>query len=478
MKLNIKNILFLIIIIFFLVNVDIHYSLTPNVNYTKSNKSNKPKLNIKKKLNKTQSERKAKAKNISQKKTTKTIVNTITEIDTIISDGFRYKKIIKKYKKFINSFHILEIDLTNDSLITEVLKASNHISALADLIEIVQKRNSFDTTKEIIASVNSNFWKAYTNFPIGILISNGEVINYKNYKNWSACFFDINNQPYIDFFVLNAELHYKNIKILIDDFNKRIDSCDIIVYNGFSGDRVPYISERKIEKIINEILSDSIFSDITEEVIDTTELRRIVLQSEQEAMFEYSTYKIALRCIDSFIINKSIRLIIDSIGNNPMTIPKNGIILSFGRKDNIPDLKVGDTITFIIQTNKYSSILFKNAVTGTPRLIRDGKARPETKEEGIKSRKFIYKPLQRTAIGYNKAKTIMYIVCCENSGNGKKGVSLAQLAEFMKSIGCYQALNLDGGGSVSMVIKGQNVLKPNSNSLRRISAGLGFGKRK
>jgi exopolysaccharide biosynthesis protein len=48
------------------------------------------------------------------------------------------------------------------------------------------------------------------------------------------------------------------------------------------------------------------------------------------------------------------------------------------------------------------------------------------------------------------------------------------MAMIMKSLGCYDAMNLDGGGSSVMVIDGKNVmstLRPDAS--RRISVGLG-----
>ena len=48
------------------------------------------------------------------------------------------------------------------------------------------------------------------------------------------------------------------------------------------------------------------------------------------------------------------------------------------------------------------------------------------------------------------------------------------MAIIMKSLGCYEAINLDGGGSTVMVIDGKNVmsiLRPDAS--RRVSVGLG-----
>ncbi|MEZ0074872.1 exopolysaccharide biosynthesis protein [Planotetraspora sp. GP83] len=43
---------------------------------------------------------------------------------------------------------------------------------------------------------------------------------------------------------------------------------------------------------------------------------------------------------------------------------------------------------------------------------------------------------------------------------GSEGFTIAEAADFMRSLGAVQALNLDGGGSTTMVIGGQLVNNP------------------
>jgi exopolysaccharide biosynthesis protein len=41
-----------------------------------------------------------------------------------------------------------------------------------------------------------------------------------------------------------------------------------------------------------------------------------------------------------------------------------------------------------------------------------------------------------------------------------RGVDLYELADMMKEFGCYEAMNLDGGGSSTMVIRNSIVNRP------------------
>lgn len=65
----------------------------------------------------------------------------------------------------------------------------------------------------------------------------------------------------------------------------------------------------------------------------------------------------------------------------------------------------------------------------------------------------------RTAVGYTNTKHIIMLVADGRSGISE-GVSLPELAQIMSDLGCYEAINLDGGGSSQMAIDDKYVNTP------------------
>ena len=65
----------------------------------------------------------------------------------------------------------------------------------------------------------------------------------------------------------------------------------------------------------------------------------------------------------------------------------------------------------------------------------------------------------RSAIGYTKDGTLIMVAVDGREGSSV-GMTLMQLAGFMKSIGCEGAINLDGGGSTVMYVNGKIVNNP------------------
>lgn len=60
----------------------------------------------------------------------------------------------------------------------------------------------------------------------------------------------------------------------------------------------------------------------------------------------------------------------------------------------------------------------------------------------------------RTSAGISEDGRYLYLVVADGRQLGlSEGITLVELAEWMKHLGCYDALNLDGGGSTTMVTK-------------------------
>ncbi|HKO81064.1 MAG TPA: phosphodiester glycosidase family protein, partial [Chitinophagaceae bacterium] len=51
-----------------------------------------------------------------------------------------------------------------------------------------------------------------------------------------------------------------------------------------------------------------------------------------------------------------------------------------------------------------------------------------------------------------------------------EGVTLVQLAQIFKDLGCWEALNLDGGGSSCMLVSGKETIKPSDKKQRPVPA--------
>ncbi|MGI6629040.1 MAG: stalk domain-containing protein [Bacillota bacterium] len=85
----------------------------------------------------------------------------------------------------------------------------------------------------------------------------------------------------------------------------------------------------------------------------------------------------------------------------------------------------------------------------------------------------------RTAVGYSQDKKYLYWIGVEKS-SASTGMTLEELADFMIRLGVYHGVNLDGGGSTTVVSRHPGdfqislINQPENKTLRSVPNGLGL----
>ena len=108
----------------------------------------------------------------------------------------------------------------------------------------------------------------------------------------------------------------------------------------------------------------------------------------------------------------------------------------------------------------------QTAVGGGPALLRLGEIRITNEEELKFAGKAINDKHPRAAMGYTKDNKLIILVIQGRSESGG-GASLIQEAQILKDLGCWEALNLDGGGSSCMLVNGKETIKPSDKEGQR-----------
>ena len=161
----------------------------------------------------------------------------------------------------------------------------------------------------------------------------------------------------------------------------------------------------------------------------------------------------------------------------PYEVPDSKIILQVNGnaeafiKKHCP---VGSKVT--IRSKVVPDKNWKFLVGGHALLTNQGKVVPYTKDlnalAGVRA---------RTAAGVSRDGKTLWFVCAEGRTNRSVGAQLSTLGYFMQYLGAYKSVNLDGGGSTTMVMKhyGENelstVIAPEGNGwLRPVVNGIGI----
>ncbi len=152
-------------------------------------------------------------------------------------------------------------------------------------------------------------------------------------------------------------------------------------------------------------------------------------------------------------------------------IPPDGVVVSAGGEKArlLADVRLAQIVSLDYQVlPPWSDV--QHAVCGGPRLMTDGRidinGHAEKFDASIRNGRH-----PRTAVALTVTGELLFIVV---DGRSKRsaGMTLAELASYVKKLGGLRAINLDGGGSSSMFIRDRIVNRPSDGKERPISNGI------
>ncbi len=153
---------------------------------------------------------------------------------------------------------------------------------------------------------------------------------------------------------------------------------------------------------------------------------------------------------------------VETTGN--AVIPKNGVVITIGSKaeKSVPALKPGDTVSISLACAPDMTGV-NVAVGGSPILLKDGEL------AGTPANRY---RAPRTAVGIHPDGRVEFVVVDGRQPAHSIGMTLLETALWMKSIGCTQVLNLDGGGSSTLWYEGKVMNSPSDGQLRKVGNAL------
>lgn len=313
------------------------------------------------------------------------------------------------------TLNVLKIDLKQTDLKIESVMANDVIAGLERTSSMSARYD--EDSHYMIGGINADFFD-YSGLPVGAQVREGELIT-SPYPR-SAIGLDDSYNPFINVLSLQSQLITKNGSRTINGINRIRDADHLTFYNSYFGNSTGtniYGSEVSIRPISEWRVNDSVFCVVT---------------------------------------NKT-----SGVGNNTIT-EGNAVLSGHGSSKTFIDenIEVEDTI---IIYHKLHNALDKTITTvgGFPKIVTDGEncALDCYAEEGG-SNNFATARHPRTAAGYSENGNYLYLITVDGRQTISKGMSLPELADFMVGIGVHRGLNLDGGGSTTMVVRNQVANSP------------------
>ena len=107
-----------------------------------------------------------------------------------------------------------------------------------------------------------------------------------------------------------------------------------------------------------------------------------------------------------------------------------------------------------------------DAIGGGPMLVSGGAITSEACTSSVCN------AAPRTAVGVTADGIILLVVVDGRQTGWSRGLGILELAQLMLDLGCQRAMNLDGGGSTTMVVNGKVVNRPSDGFERGITSAI------
>jgi len=168
-------------------------------------------------------------------------------------------------------------------------------------------------------------------------------------------------------------------------------------------------------------------------------------------------------------------------------VPRDGLLLTgtgdaarFLRNAALPRSRAEVALTLTAARRPIDLAQQALVVGGGPRLLRAGRVAVSARPEGFAPPQapaffgsFVAARQPRTLAGVRPDGTLLLVTVDGRRAGWSAGMTLPEAARLMRSLGARDALNLDGGGSSTMTVRGQVVSRPSDRGGERaVSDGV------
>lgn len=314
-----------------------------------------------------------------------------------VTSGVKHIKLTKYYAGKPVRINVVEVDL-------KLAKNLELTPVLSSDTTLKSRRTITNIAKKsnAIVALNGTYFKPQTGVPLGTLMINGKIYTGPIYDRVAMGIFESGSKTSFDIarVQLDSSIKGSGQTIKVDNINQpRMLSTYVLAYTPEWGQFSPYAPKYGMNLLVEDNL-------------------------------------------------------ITKASANPIEIPKNGYVISGPKSILHPLLEKKDAELTVNTSPEWKNV--KHIISGGPYLVKNGEVYVDMTAQKLGS---IGGRNPRSAIGYTAENNLIFVAVDGREGSSI-GMTLMELGGFMKSIGCVNAMNLDGGGSTVMYVNGSVVNNP------------------
>jgi hypothetical protein len=337
-----------------------------------------------------------------------------------VSSGVKYKENKEVINTYDQSIKVLEVNLQDpytrlDVSIPELGKISG-TTAQAKAVHLEGNR--------VVGAINGSFFDTKTKLPMYLIAQNDILVNSgiiasgrDQYVNEPIAFgINAGGKAQIEYFDLDLTVSHNGTVTDMTSMNKIRNNDNLILYTPDYMDGYTNTNQYGYEVIFTGASKnkDLAFGDV---ITGTVSAKR-----------EYA-----------------------STTNTNSQIPADGFVLSAHgeQMEFLKNMQVGEQVSISIDIDdKWKGS--KYILASGPRLVDNGAVSLSIDPNSSRARE----RAPRTAIAVDRTMTKVFMVTVDGRAEGySKGMNLTEFAQYLVKLGAYKALNLDGGGSTTMLAR-------------------------
>ncbi|WFD10052.1 phosphodiester glycosidase family protein [Tepidibacter hydrothermalis] len=342
--------------------------------------------------------------------------------EMMLANGVTYKNVYTFTESGIQNVNLVYVDLDNPDIKLDLLFNKEGFHTTQKVSDMVKNDSLDPNNGDILAAINADFFSmSKPAFSLGPMVKDGKILSTPHYQinKYSTFLADKNKNVFFNYIKPDVSITdlTKNTQIPIAAINKPSKYyANIVMYTS--------------EYYKNSPGANDTYYDLCEVVV-----------------------------VDDVITD--IRY-----GQPPVAIPDNGYVLLAAGNNGLT-LRDSFTVGDQLQLNSAFSLDYQNnidlAVGGGSLILKDGELYPPTQKVSGKS--------QRSAIGVTYDNKLILFTTDGRLPN-VIGMKEEDVANYMKSLGCKDAMLFDGGGSTELIVNDKIVNNLVGGAERRIVDSL------
>lgn len=333
-----------------------------------------------------------------------------------IAPGVSYSHTRLANETLIESAHMLEIDVANPYTQLKVLSPERKVGKLGKVRDIMKSVN-YNDHENLVMAVNGDFF-SHLGIPSGLQISEGEIITAPKHTKVAMVLKDNRSVALTENIEMKATVNLANAKITIDAINRT----------------------RRLKDDDHLFLYNTRFRESTKTPVGGVEIV-IALNDKADA-----------RLVPKQVIQGQVKTN-EATANTPiqdgyLVLSATGSKAKWIKKHLTIGTKLSINIGFTNDVNQATEVISGNSTLAYT-LLRSGEINREILND---ENPYNVHRHPRTMLATKNKKLYIFIIDGRQPGHSD-GITMAEGAQYLRSIGMTDAINIDGGGSTTCFIR-------------------------